>query len=323
MVKAICLGELLIDFVSTETDCAVADAPAFAKKPGGAPANVACGLAKLGTPAGFIGKVGDDSFGSYLRRVLISNGVDTTLLCVDEYARTTLAFAGVRSDGKKDFFFYRNPGADQRLRPDDIDPGYFAGAAAFHFGSISLGSPDSKAATLRAIELARDHRMLVSYDPNYRPALWPDDETAHGEILEGFRHSHLAKVSDEEWPFVTGTDDFAEGAKLLRSLGPEVIVVSCGDKGAYVNTPAGERFVPGYRVKLVEPTGAGDAFVAMILAELIRLRPSAGLASISLDRWHDMISLANAAGALCCTKVGAIPALPTRDMVDEFLRKME
>jgi len=319
MVNAICLGEVLIDLVSTQPDCAIADAPAFARKPGGAPANVACGLAKLGIPTGFIGKVGDDAFGTFLRGVLESNGVDATLLSVDDYARTTLAFAGVHTDGRKDFFFYRNPGADQRLKPDDLDEAYFDGASVFHFGSISLGAPDSKAATMRAVELARRRRMLISYDPNYRPALWPDEETARREILEGFRQADLAKVSDEEWSFVTGSEDFDKGAEFLRSLGPEIILISRGARGGYVNTPAGAASLDGYDVVLVEATGAGDAFVAMTLAELIRDGRLTGLADVPLERWRDILSLANAAGALACTKVGAIPGLPTREEVEAFL----
>ena len=147
MLDVICLGELLIDFCSTKADVSLGDAPAFAKAPGGAPANVAVGVAKLGRRAGFIGKVGQDPFGHFLAHTLASEQVDTSFLAFAEHVRTTLSFVAVHSSGERDCFFYRNPGADQMLEPGDIDETYVKAAKLFHFGSISMIDPKPKAAT--------------------------------------------------------------------------------------------------------------------------------------------------------------------------------
>ena len=168
MPKALCIGELLIDFVSTTPDVTLAEAPGFVKAPGGAPANVAVGLAKLGIDAGFIGKVGADAFGDFLRETLQQNSVDTAYLIAGETSRTTLAFVATRSDGMKDITFYRHPGADIQLSPDDIDTDYVQSAELFHYGSVSLSHSPSREATLQTIQAAKASGAMLSYDPNLR-----------------------------------------------------------------------------------------------------------------------------------------------------------
>ena len=318
MPDVICLGELLIDLVSTQEDASLAESPGFVKAPGGAPANVAVAVARMGASAGFIGKVGNDPFGEFLKSVIAAEGVDCSYLAFSDVARTTLAFIGVRSDGSKDIAFYRNPGADMMLCPGDIDDEYIRGANAFHFGSISMIDPDPKAATEKAAKLARDNGALVSYDPNYRPALWDTEAHAREEMLHGFELADVAKVSEEEWEFVTGTTDFAAGATKILDKGVKLVVVSRGENGCYYTNGHASGELAGLKVKVAETIGAGDGFVGAMLVELL----AAGVAveSLSQDELVRILRLANAAGALTCTQVGAIPALPTRAEVEAFLQ---
>jgi len=314
MLDVVCLGELLIDFVATKKGVSLAESPGFRKKPGGAPANVAVGLAKLGLRSGFVGKVGDDAFGDFLRETLVAQGVDVSHLACTRAARTTLAFVSRRPDGSPDFVFYRHPGADMLLAEDDIEEGYHRAARAFHFGSISLGHPGTKAATLKAVALAREAGQLVSYDPNYRPALWPSAKTAREELLGGFAHADVAKVSEEEWEFLTGTPDLETGAEGLLKLGLKLLIVSRGSEGCWFTTGEHAGYLFGYDVKVADATGAGDGFTAALLSGLLaEAKGPAELAGIPPERLAEICDFANAVGALTCTKVGAIPALPTRD----------
>jgi len=319
MPDVVCLGELLIDFVAVEPNLALRQVPAFRRAPGGAPANVACGVARLGRTAGFVGKIGLDPFGDFLQQTLQNARVDTTHLARTDQARTTLAFVGVHDDGRKEIFFYRNPGADMLLTPGDIDEAYVAGASCFHFGSISMIDPGPREATLKAARIARDAGRLVSFDPNWRPALWDSDERGHLEIRTALPLADIVKVSDEEWRLVTGTDDLAKGAEEILATGPRLVVVSMGQGGCYFHHAGGYGRVPGFTVPVVECTGAGDAFVASILADLLDHQESGGtlegLTPVALER---LCRRANAAGALACTKAGAIPALPTRAEADEL-----
>ena len=319
MPDALTIGELLIDFVSTRKGVTLAESPAFEKKPGGAPANVAVGLARLGVPSGFVGKVGDDAFGVFLRNTLAEQGVDVTHLAATDQARTTLAFVSLTPDGSPDFAFYRHPGADMLLCEADIDEEYHRGARALHFGSISLADAAPKAATLKAIGIARAGGQLISYDPNYRPALWPSPDAARREILAGFAHADVAKVSEEEWELITGTTDLEAGSHVILERGVKLLVVSRGADGCYVTTGSHTAWLDGYPVEVAEATGAGDGFVAALLSELLRdgVGPET-VGAVPPERIDAICDFANAVGALTCTKVGAIPALPTRDAALRF-----
>ena len=321
MPDVVCLGELLIDFVAVETNLPLAEVPAFRRAPGGAPANVACGVARLGRTAGFIGKIGAEPFGDFLRRTLQDARVDTSRLLSTGKARTTLAFVGVHDDGRKEIFFYRNPGADMLLGPEDIDGDYVAGAACLHFGSISMIDPGPRAATLKAVEIARETGRLVSFDPNWRPALWPSEERGHLAIRTALALADVVKVSGEEWRLVTGTDDLAKGAEAILAAGPRLVVASLGEKGCYFHHASGAGRVPGFRVPVVECTGAGDGFVASLLVDLLdHLEGGGRLESLTPMALERLARRANAVGALACTRPGAIPALPTRAEADELLK---
>lgn len=317
MVEVITFGELLVDFVSTESGVSLIEAPAFEKAPGGAPANVAVALARLGVSAGFVGKVGNDDFGHFLVQTLRDNGVDTSAVLFETQARTALAFVSLKEDGERDFMFYRHPSADMLITADEIDPNYIKAAKVFHYGSISLISEPSRRATLAALEYAREAKLFISYDPNLRLALWPSPKAAHEGIRLGWGYADLIKVSEEEVEFLSEETNLERGAEKLCSWSPrlKLLVISRGAKGSYFLTGSSHGYVPGYTVSAVDTTGAGDGFMAGLLAELLRR----GL-KVKSDILFEILRFANAVGALTTTKRGAIPALPTRAEVLALMR---
>src|SRR5258708_5261325 len=315
MPAVVSLGELLIDFVPTTAGVALTEAEAFIMAPGGAPANVAVGLARLGVSSGFMGQVGDDAFGHFLAQTLRDNGVDTAALRFSPEARTALAFVSLKADGERDFMFYRHPSADMLYRPEAIDADYVVGAKVFHFGSISLIAEPARGATLRAVGIAREAGRIVSYDPNLRLPLWPDAEVARASIKLGWSLAHVIKVSEEELFFLSGTDNIVKAARQLWHSDLRLLTVTRGPLGCVYVTPKFSGEVPGYQVEAVDTTGAGDAFTAGLLKGLID-HPEGPDVEATL---HQLCRYANATGALTTTRRGAIPILPTAQQVTTFL----
>lgn len=316
MVDAITLGELLIDFVSTESGVSLIEAPAFQKAPGGAPANVAVGLARLGVRSGFIGKVGEDDFGHFLAQTLQKNGVDTSALRFSDQARTMLAFVSLRADGERDFMFYRHPSADMLLSPEELDHDYIGAAKSLHYGSISLISEPSRSATLAAVESAMERGLLISYDPNLRLNLWPSAEMARVGMLTGWQFAQVAKVSREELTFLSGESELEAAVKTLWHERLRLLVITEGRDGCRYFTPDAQGHVPGFDVPTIDTTGAGDGFVAGLLAGLFALRAGQSESlrvGENISKLEQVLRFANAVGALTTTKRGAIPALPTRE----------
>ncbi|MFO8008291.1 MAG: PfkB family carbohydrate kinase [Candidatus Brocadiia bacterium] len=321
MADVVCMGELLVEFVSTRDNVSLLDTPGFIKAPGGAPANVAVALQRLGMSARFVGKVGDDPFGEFLRRSIAQTGVDTSHLLSDPAARTTAVFVAVWDDGRKDLCFYRNPGADMNLEADEVGQGMFDGARCFHYGSITFITEPAASAQRRALEIADGLGLMISYDPNYRPTLWPDEDTARRTIQDAFRHCHLAKVSEEEWEVATGHHGVEEGMRAVLERGVELLVVSRGPGGALATNGNWRIEVPAWPVEVVETTGAGDGFLAALICRLLPARERSGsLRQVDQSVVEDALRYANAVGALTCTRPGAIPALPDPDAVDAFMR---
>lgn len=316
MPKALCIGELLIDFVSTTPDVTLADAPGFVKAPGGAPANVAVGLAKLGIDAGFIGKVGADPFGDFLTETLQQNNVDTTYLIAGKASRTTLAFVATRSDGMKDITFYRHPGADIQLSPNEVDTDYIRSAEMFHYGSVSLSHSPTRDATLKAIQAAKAAGAFISYDPNLRLMLWDIEEEAKHWIWEVMPYADVVKISEEEWEFITGDVEFKNGIERILSLGVKLLVITLGERGCYYTNGVVEGSIDGIDVNVVDTLGAGDAFVAAMLSQLIQ---HTDLKTLKKEQLNYIMQYANTAGALATQKIGVIPSLPTQEMIESSL----
>jgi fructokinase len=319
MSDVVCFGEVLIDFVPTVTPTTLVDAPAFKKAPGGAPANVAVGLARLGVSSAFMGKVGDDAFGRFLVNTLAEAGVDVGPVRFSSEARTALAFVSLRSDGEREFMFYRHPSADMLFAPAEVDAGVIRNAKLLHYGTISLISEPSRSATLHAIELAKDAGCIVSCDPNLRLALWPDRAAARDGLLRAIAHAQVVKLSDDELRFLTGSDDPAAAREQLWHDRLKLLVVTLGSAGCVYFTAGFEGVVVGFGVEAVDATGAGDGFVAGLLQGLL-----ADQSDLEEEaRVRAICRTANAVGALTTTERGAIPALPTRARVDRFLQEQE
>jgi fructokinase len=315
MADAICLGELLIDLVPTVTGVDLIDAPAFVKAPGGAPGNVAVGLARLGVPSAFMGKVGDDPFGHFLANTLAEAGVDIGSLRFSTEARTALAFVSLRADGEREFMFYRHPSADLLFAAEEVDTDAIKGAKLLHFGSISLIGEPSRGATLHAVDTARAAGCLVSYDPNLRLPLWPDATAARDGMWLGLTKAHIVKLSDDESEFLTGLRDLDAARQALWHDELKLMVITRGRAGCVYFTRAFSGTVESFTVEAVDTTGAGDGFVAGLLQGLL-----ADPATIQDEaRLRELCRFANAVGALATTARGAIPALPERERVRDFL----
>jgi fructokinase len=237
MADVICLGEMLIDFVATVSGTTLEDAPAFQKAPGGAPANVAVGLSRLGLKAAFMGKVGDDPFGHFLADTLAAAGVDVGSVRFAKEARTALAFVSLGADGEREFTFYRHPSADMLWSPDEVDADLIRGAKLVHFGSISLIGEPSRSATLRAVELAEEASILVSYDPNLREALWSSAAEAKAGMRLGWPRANIVKISEEEARYLTGESDLVRAGRGLWHDRLRLMAITLGCNGCIYLTP--------------------------------------------------------------------------------------
>ena len=301
-MSVLSFGELLIDFVALEMGVTVGEASGFVKAPGGAPANVAAAVARLGYASAFMGQVGDDPFGHYLAGVLDAENVDISGVTYSAEARTALAFVSNTADGDRSFMFYRHPSADMLMTVDEVDSAVIEKYDAFHYGSITLIREPATLALHKALEHAVEGGKFISYDPNLRLPLWPSAAAAKASMLSAMDYANLLKISDEELVFLTDGDDVAP---LWRDR-MEMICVTRGASGAVVHLKDGSRIEHGgYVVKAADTTGAGDAFVAAMLIGLQEHRDDLR------DQLPGILDFANAVGALTCLQKGAIPSLPT------------
>lgn len=319
MARVVALGEMLVDFVATRSGVSLPEAPAFEPAPGGAPANVAVGIARLGGACSFLGKVGDDAWGHLLVDTLATNGVDTSGITFTSQARTALAFVSLQTNGERDFLFYRHPSADMLYAPAEIIEPLITESAVLHCGSISLIAEPSSLATRHAVTIALRHGMLVSYDPNLRLPLWPDETTARETILSLWPSASVIKVSEDELRFLSQEHDMRRAAEALWHERLRLLAVTCGGEGCHYFTPAEsglhEGHVAGFAVQAVDTTGAGDSWTAALLTHLAA-DPQVFLDTPALEA---VLRFANAAGALATTRRGAIPALPTLAQVQELM----
>lgn len=311
------IGELLIDFTPNgQNEQGIA---LFARNPGGAPANVLAAAARLGRKTAFIGKVGRDGFGDFLCETLKAAGVDVSGLRVSAEVGTTLAFVQLSKHGDRSFSFYRNPGADMLLKPEEVPTEIVDRCRVLHFGSVSLTDEPSRAATFFAVRRAKEQGRLISYDPNYRPLLWKSAQEAKRVLLDGLCFADIVKVSEEELVFLTGHTDLAEGAKALAAGGASLVLVSMGSKGAYYSKQGAARLLPAYDVRTVDTTGAGDAFMGAVLYCLCGLDRTA-IRTMDAAQMDEILAFANACGSLATTKMGAIPSLPSLDEIHSCLK---
>lgn len=312
----IALGELLIDF--TMNGQSEQGNNMFEACPGGAPCNVLALLNKMGKKTAFIGKVGKDQFGALLRDTITEAGIDASNLMVDENVNTTLAFVHTFPDGDREFSFYRNPGADMMLTADEVNPEVVKDTKVFHFGTLSMTHEGVREATKKAVETAKANGCLVSFDPNLRPPLWSSLNLAKEQMEYGFGKCDILKISDNEIQFVSGKEDYDEGiAYLQETYNIPLILLTMGKDGsrAYYKGMRVER--PGFSVKAIETTGAGDTFCGSSLNYLV----DHDFENLTEEQLGEMLTFANAAAALVTTKKGAIKAMPVKEEVLELIQK--
>ncbi|KIL44074.1 fructokinase [Jeotgalibacillus alimentarius] len=299
----ISLGEALIDFIPTdETN------DFYYKSPGGAPANVAVGVARLGLPSYFAGKVGEDVLGRFLERTLKEYGVNTEYMHFDRDHRTGVVFVTI-DQGERSFDFYIDPSADRFYKAEELNEALFEEARILHFGSISMISEPAKSATKKAAELAREKGMIISYDPNLRMSLWSNEEEARRTISSMLDQADVVKISEEELEFLTGTEDIQKGAEVMKQFGIPLLLITMGAEGSWVFTQDGAQHVPANKVQAVDTTGAGDAFVSGMLYSLHEYKGE--VRDVKLEQAVDMVKLASRSGALAASVKGAMTALPT------------
>lgn len=317
MIDVAALGELLVDF--TCNGSSAQGNPLYEANPGGAPCNVLAMLAKLGKRTAFIGKVGDDQFGHFLRQTGLEAGISMDNLVMDAQSHTTLAFVKTAENGDRDFSFYRDPGADALLTADEVPEDTVVGAKIFHFGSLSLTGEPVRSATQRAVALARSAGCILSFDPNLRPPLWRSLEQAREQIFWGLAQCDVLKISDDELLFLTGERDFDMGVSKLAEQFPNLrlINVTAGAQGSIAYYQGLRVFQPGLALGgVIETTGAGDTFCACVLNFLLEH----GLEYLTAQELSQMLRFANAAAYLVTTRRGAIRSMPEPEQVSALLQ---
>lgn len=311
----ISLGEALIDFIPLDEQSAT-----YQKSPGGAPANVAVGLARLGARSTFLGKVGKDLLGEYLKETLTVYGVRPNQLLMTSDVRTGVVFVTNGKEGERSFDFYIDPSADRFLEVDDIDEGDLITHKILHFGSISLISSPAKEATQHAVKVAKENGLIISYDPNIRLGLWDSEKHALETIKDILNEVDVLKISDDELQFITGEKEIEAGvSNLSNAYNIPLMIITMGSEGSYVYVGGARQYVPAMKVQAVDTTGAGDAFVSGILYSINDYKGN--IESISLEEAARMARFAAVSGALAASTKGAMTALPSLEEVKSHLEK--
>lgn len=305
----ICMGEMLIDFTPGKEE------RSYVCNPGGAPANACIAIARNGLKTGFLGRLGNDDFGKLLKKTLEENQVE--MLCPDltDEAVTTLAFVTLYEGGERSFTFVRKPGADILLDQKDVTEEMLANTKMLHAGSFGMSADPSRTAHFEAMKLAKKLGKLISYDVNYRNMIW-SFEDAKKVVDQVLPYVDLLKISDEELDFVGGE---ANIPAMMKENGISVVIETLGAKGAKFFFAGQEETVEGHKVKAVDATGAGDAFWGGFLASLL-MSGVQTVDDLNVDRIRAALKYGNASGGLCVQKMGGIPALPTKEEIEAFLK---
>lgn len=278
--------------------------------PGGAPANVAVGIARLGGTSGFIGRVGDDPFGALMQRTLLTEGVDITYLKQDEWHRTSTVLVDLNDQGERSFTFMVRPSADLFLETTDL-PCWRHGEW-LHLCSIALSAEPSRTSAFTAMTAIRHAGGFVSFDPNIREDLWQDEHLLRLCLRQALQLADVVKLSEEEWRLISGkTQNDRDICALAKEYEIAMLLVTKGAGGVVVCYRGQVHHFAGMSVNCVDSTGAGDAFVAGLLTGL----SSTGLSTDEREM-RRIIDLAQRCGALAVTAKGAMTALPCRQELE-------
>ena len=316
MKDLVTIGEILIDLTYSGRQNGV---PVYVANPGGAPANVAVAAARLGADSAFIGKVGNDYYGGFLRETLTENKVDVSGMLTDASAPTTLAVVSLTDAGERSFSFYRRNCADTLLSPEEISDKLLGNTRFLHFGSVSLTDDPARSATLFAAKRAKELGATVTYDPNYRANLWNSEKEAVERMKSVLGFVDILKISDEELPLLTGTDDPEAGTcQLFDEYGISLILLTLGADGAYYRRGGETGKAEGFKVKVADTNGAGDTFFGAFLSRMAALgvyKPD----DLTSEQLFDSVRTANLAASLTTSRHGAIPAMPDLKELEDKL----
>lgn len=322
------VGEMLIDFIPNPAG--LNGVISYQPHPGGAVANAAVALARLGGAARFIGKLGEDGFGRLLLRVLQEHGVDTRSLPTTAQGNTTLVLVTLQEDGQREFTFYRQGTADTLLEPRDLLPQAWEEVAFCHAGSVLLASEPARSATLAALAEARQRGLVISFDVNARPMLWNSEAALRAQLAQVVMQTDLLKLSAEEAHYldITLNEPFDAAdtvglcslAERLLAQGPELVIITCGSLGTLLVNRQESVKVPVLPIQAIDTTGAGDAFMGAALYQLLvrGSTTSAHLAALNAEELRAIGAFANRAAGLSCTRYGGIASLPALAEVESF-----
>ncbi len=304
--KILCIGEALIDMICTDKGTSLTEGQHFLKKAGGAPTNVAAAIAALGGEVELVAKVGNDPFGKHLIEVMQSFKVSTKWMFQDNHYFTTFAFVSLMEDGERDFVF--NRGADGELSRAEIEKIDIDKFSIVHFGSATGFLPGPlQAAYQGALQKSLQKNLFISFDPNYRHLLFRNNiQTFIDQSWNFLESCNFFKVSDEEAMLITGAATLADAVKILSKKTNAVFAITIGKEGTMLNINQETVIVPSIHVKVVDTTGAGDAFVGAVLYQLSKMHED--LNNISFENWKNIIYNANKAGARTCEYMGAMEA---------------
>ncbi len=309
----VCFGEVLIDMISLTVGDLIAS-KGFLKKFGGAPANTAMGLVKLGIPVAFMGKIGDDPFGHFLKQTLENYRVNTDSLVVSKNDKTTLAFVSLGDQGQRDFFFYR--GAHEAITADEFS--LPINTAVFHFGSLTQTNENGRSTTDKLIQQARQMNALISYDPNIRESLWGSIENARSIILDTRKQVDIFKINDEEALTLSKKDSIEDAAETLFTPNLQALFITLGRKGSYYKTKNYAGYVSTIQVNPIDTTGAGDAFNAGYIEGILSSKYK--LSEISQGELEKIVRKATIMASLTTTKKGAITAFPSKASITKIMK---
>ncbi len=316
-IDILSLGEIVMDMYPKLSSVRSGIPDDFIPEPGGANANVAVAASKLSARSAFIGKVGNDSSGDSLTRVLKTSGVETRGMRVDLEHPTTLVYLTASKDSHKQYKFNRVGGADLLLRETDLDLDLIRSIAVLHLTSLMLVSEPSRSAQWKAVKTAHENGGLISFDVNHRPGLWQEKSDALSQIRSLIRSCDILKVNEVELELLTGSSDPKHGIPLLLGAGVQLVAVTLGKKGSYYGTNEHSGYIDAFQVIDIDSLGCGDAFSAGILVKLLEVQKE--ISHLTRDDLEKIIQFANAVGALVSRGKGAISALPDRSSVDELI----
>lgn len=278
---------------------------------GGAPLNVAVGAARLGCDCGFIGRVGDDPFGQFLQNTLSSEGVETQHMQFDKQYHTSTVLVALGNDGDRSFTFLVNPSADQFLSSKNL-PDF--GDDILHFCSLTLVAKESRETLVKAISLIKQRGGTLSFDVNLREKMWGNPQEMLATVTQFANQSDILKLSEEELYWITGTTHYEKALEMLKRLPSSLKIVTCGIQGAIALWQDLVIHIDSYKVKSLDTTGAGDAFIAGLLANI-----SLGNDLQDFEKLKIALTQASACGALATTQKGALSALPDAEGVRSFI----